>query len=107
MKRKCKEGIFDDKKGETSTKKLKETQESAEYWAEQYMFLSGSNSKTVSLICGFCVSVVKKYNMRHFTATHPDCNKKYPKDSELRQVFIEKSVRSLCSQQSLFVKILY
>ena len=37
MKRKCKEGIFDDKKGETSTKKLKETQKSAEYWAEQYI----------------------------------------------------------------------
>ena len=63
-------------------KKLKETQESAEYWAEQYMFHSGSNGKMVCLICGFCVSVEKKYNMqRHFTATHPDYDKKYPKDS--------------------------
>ena len=41
---------------------------------------------------------------RHFTATHSDNDKKYPKHSELRQEFIEKSVCSLCSQQLLFVK---
>ena len=60
MKRKCLGGTSDDKNGETSAKKLKETQESAEYWAEQYMFQSGSNGRAVCLICGFCVSVVKK-----------------------------------------------
>ena len=40
MKRKCEESTYDGKNCETSTKKLKETQESAEFWAVQYNYVS-------------------------------------------------------------------
>ena len=37
------------------------------------MFSVGDGKKSVCLICGFCVSVVKKYNLEyHYTSNHAD-----------------------------------
>ena len=92
------------------------------------MFVPSLSGKPVCLICGFCVSVTKKYNLerhyttthsdttrphiqtlydytfRHYTTTHSDINAQYPVCSELRKDFIAKKEVSLTSQQSFFTK---
>jgi len=69
------------------------------------MFVPSRSGKLVCLICGFCVSVTKKYNLeRHYTTTHSDINAQYPVGSELRKDFIAKKEGFLTSQQSFFTK---
>ena len=56
-------------------------------WLEKFMFVPNRSGKPVCLICGFCVSVTKKYNLeRHYTTTHSDINAQYPIGSELRKI---------------------
>lgn len=75
-------------------------------WKERYMFALGRNGKPVCLVCGFSVSVVKKYNMeRHFNSSHADLVDKYPIGSDLRREFIAKKEKGMNAQQSLFTKI--
>ena len=74
-------------------------------WTNEFMFVPSRGGKPVCLICGFCVSVTKTFNLeRHFTTTHPDINTQYPISSELRKDFIAKKRSYLTSQQSFFTK---
>ena len=69
------------------------------------MFVPGHNDKPICLICGFCASVMKKYNLeQHYITTHSDIIAQYPAGSELRKNFIVKKESSLTSQQSFFTK---
>ena len=61
--------------------------------------------KTVCLICGFCVSVVKKYNLEpHCVSNHADLDIKYPAATELRREFFVKKMSALSSQKAFFTK---
>lgn len=75
-------------------------------WKERYMFILGRNGKPICIICGFCASVVKKYNLeRHYNSTHADLTSKYPLCSDIRREFIEKKRSSFSNQQSMFTKL--
>ena len=55
---------------------------------EKFTFVPSRSGKPVCLIFGFCVSVMKKFNLeRHFTTTHSDINAQYLISSELRKDF--------------------
>lgn len=75
-------------------------------WKDRYMFVLGRSGKPTCLVCGFCVSVLKKYNMeRHYNSTHPDLTNKYPLGSDIRREFIERKEIGVISQQSMFLKL--
>ena len=69
------------------------------------MCTGGDGKKPVCLICGFCVSVVKKYNLeRHYISNHADLDVKYPAGSELRREFVVRKTTALSSQKAFFTK---
>src|SRR4029434_10782661 len=59
--------------------------------------------KTVCLVCGADVAVMKEYNLRwHYETKHQDKNKHLDMKQKLQKV--EELKRSLVSQQTVFVK---
>ena len=65
------------------------------------MFSVGDGKKPVCLISGFCVSVVKKYNLeRHYTSNHADLDVKYPAGTELCREFVVRRTSALGSQNA-------
>lgn len=74
-------------------------------WTNSFLFTQGSNFKPVCLVCGFCVCVVKKYNLeRHYIKNHADYEVKYPTDSKLREEYIQKKETELSGQQAMLHK---
>lgn len=89
-----------------SKKRKVDDRDFQEEWKEKYLFVSGPSGKPVCLMCGFSVSVVKKYNVeRHYTSNHADIAEQYPIGSDLRSSLISRKEKSLTGQQSVFVRI--
>ena len=65
---------------------------------KKYMFSVGDGKKPVCLICGLCVSVVKKYLLeRQCASNHADLDVWYPAGTELRREFVVKKMSALSS----------
>ena len=74
-------------------------------WEDKYMFILGKGGKPVCLVCGFSVSVLKKYNLeRNYNTNHAGLDTRYHIGSDLRKDFITRKKGSLETQKPLFVK---
>lgn len=68
------------------------------------MFKSEGSKKAVCLVCGFCSTDCRKFNLeRHYTTNHADLNVNYPRGSSIRRDYIKRLDSAHCTQQSMFV----
>ena len=56
------------------------------------------------MIRGFCVSVIKKYNLECHYISNFDLDVKYPAGTELRREFVVRKTSALSSQKAFFTK---
>lgn len=74
----------------------------SESWTSKYFFIEDKR-KCICLICSFCISVFKEYNLkRHFETKHAAAFNKL--QGEERERKIESLRRSLDQQKSVFTK---